>query len=234
MKFPWTRPNLSSRVGGLKKSRYLRGRPRLALPPASWIQPKYPTMDGVAWIQAKTQDQGQTSECGPYGVMRFCSAVRYRNGGVSDDSSYDPHKLYVDTGAAPDEGTTLESCYDTAIRDSWLAPGSTVLDIDSFDGAAFMLPKCTYLWVGIQVTDKWASIGGNGVLASGGKPIGGHFVLAVGCKPDWILVLTNWGQFGLQLNGVYGYIWIHRTEFEAQLMDVHAIYVDLGEGKIGI
>lgn len=228
--------DLTKRVGGLRKSLYLRGRPGFLTVSSDWVQPTWPIMDGVAFIDRETDDQGQTATCGPYMVSNWCAAVRYMQGGVSDDRAYDPAALYREAGGTGDNGTTLEGCLDAAWRMGWIHNTAQVFDVRSFAELYFWLPKTRYAWLGITVDTNWQYIGSDGVLKPGGTPLpnAGHALLVCGCKPGWVLALTCWGDFGLNLNGVRGYIWIPEETFAARILDCHVVYKSLGAGVVGI
>ena len=228
--------NLRARVGGLLPSKFLRGRPVRLGANEGWIPPRLPIMDGVSWIDAETDDQGQTPQCGPYMVSNWCAAVRYMNGGVSDDRGYPPAELYRAAGGDGTSGTTLEGCFEAAKQLGWIHPTATVMDVPDFRTLHTVLGRTRYAWLGIVVDTNWQRIGGDGYLEPGGTPLpdAGHALLVCGIKPGWVLTLTCWGDFGARMNGVSGYIWIAEETFAARMMDCHVIYKDIGEGVIGI
>lgn len=229
------RNDVSGRVGGLRKSRYLRGRPSVLEPTPAWKPPTMPIMDAMAFVR-DTDDQGRTSECGPYMVSNWCAAVRDMNGGAADDAPYDPHALYEAAGGQGDSGTTLEGCFDAAVQLKWIDPSATVFDVPDFAHLQYALVKVRYAWVGILTDSNWSQIGSDGVLKPGGRPDpnGGHAILAAGFDGDWAWVNTSWGRFGRKYGDAYGWIKIHRDTFDQNLMDCQCLFRDAGQGVVAI
>jgi hypothetical protein len=161
--------------------------------PLGWEYPAY--IDGRPYL-LPSDDQGRTNQCTAYALRGIQEAISWWMTGHKEN--LDPTPLYLeakrlDGEPNKDNGTTLDRIIEAA-ENLDLLQGVTVYDVCSPIELRYALHKFPLVLIGLQITDKWNDVGGDGVIAAGGNAIGGHAIVADYVDDRGFGITNSWGM----------------------------------------